>query len=219
MLESIALKKRFLSNSSPYEIGFLLLGLLIQIVVFAETQSTVLSLISGLCGIFSVVLCAQRKISQFVFSFAQVITYTVIVLNAKLYGEVVENIFYFVTMIVGMGIWMNGYDTDKQEISVKTLGIYQNASVAFLTLMGIIVMYLVLRRTDDPQPFLDAVSTVPAFTAQILMMLKYKENWWYWLTIDIAALFLWYNASNPLMLAQYAFWTLNCIYGMVKWRN
>lgn len=202
-----------------YGISFIAIGVFIQLFVFVQSEADLLSLVSGICGIFSVVLCAQRKISQFVFSFIQVITYTIIVFNAKLYGEVIENIFYFITMLFGIKIWLTDYDKTQKEISVKELSLYDSIMTMVMTIGGIGLMYYFLSLTDDSQPLLDAVSTVPAFTAQILMMLKYKENWWYWLTIDIAAIFLWYNEGNLLMLAQYLFWTFNCIYGMRRWQE
>ena len=122
-------------------------------------------------------------------------------------------------MLFGIKIWLTDYDKTQKEISVKELSLYDSIMTMVMTLGGIGLMYYFLSLTDDSQPLLDAVSTVPAFTAQILMMLKYKENWWYWLTIDIAAIFLWYNEGNLLMLAQYLFWNFNCIYGMRKWQE
>lgn len=212
------LRKEFRSNNL-YDNLFLLIGIIVQIIVFIGTNSTWLCFISGVSGIFSVVLCAQRKISQFVFSFIQLFTYVAIVLQEKLYGEVIENIFYFITMIFGIFVWVRGYNNKKDEINVKSLNWKQNILIIVLTIVGIYFLYFYLIKTDDSQPLIDSISTVPAFVAQILLMLRYKENWWYWLTIDIAAIFMWYNASNPIMVTQYVFWSLNCVYGMVKWKN
>lgn len=212
------LRKEFRSNNL-YDNLFLLIGVIVQIIVFIGTNSTWLCFISGVSGIFSVVLCAQRKISQFVFSFIQLFTYVAIVLQEKLYGEVIENIFYFITMILGIFVWVRGYNDKKDKIDVKSLTWVNNGLVIILTIIGVWLFYIYLSSTDDTQPLLDSISTVPAFVAQILLMLRYKENWWYWLTIDIAAIFMWCNASNPIMVAQYVFWTLNCVYGMIKWKN
>ena len=71
--------------------------------------------------------------------------------------------------------------------------------------------------TDDTQPMLDSLSTVPAFAAQILMILRYREQWAYWLVIDIASVIMWINAENWCMVMQFVFWTLNCSYGTYKW--
>lgn len=210
---------REFSFDKIYDVLFLSLGLIIQIVVFAITESTWLSFISGITGIFSVVLCAQRKFSQFFFSFIQLFTYVVIAWEQKLYGEIIENAFYFVTMIAGLYLWKKNYNTEEHCISVKSLTATQNLYVCSATILGILIMALFLLRTNDTQPVLDSISTVPAFTAQILMMLKFKQNWWYWLTIDIAGILLWSNAGNSIMVAQYIFWSINCIYGLYKWNK
>lgn len=213
------LKKEFGSNEKIYDRLFLIIGLFIQTWVFIESGGTWVAYVSSICGVFSVVLCAQKKISQFVFSFLQVITYLVIALEYRLYGEIIENIFYFATMIFGMAMWLNGYDDKKKVIIVKTLKPKEKRLVFDLTFLGIVLMALWLCRTDDTQPIMDAISTVPAFTAQILMMLKYKENWYYWFIIDIAAIILWSIAENYLMVAQFSFWAFNCVYGMIKWNE
>ena len=78
-------------------------------------------------------------------------------------------------------------------------------------------LYGILLKTNDPKPFLDAISTVPAFIAQVLLMLRYREQWIMWLIVDIATLILWCSIGNVFMIMQYVFWTLNCAYGYYKW--
>ena len=71
--------------------------------------------------------------------------------------------------------------------------------------------------TNDSQPLMDAVTTIPAFFAQVLMIYRYKESWIYWFIIDFGAIFMWAAADNWCMVLQYVFWTINCIYGFFKW--
>ena len=51
-----------LSKGKVFDYSFLAMGLLVQIITYCIAPSGVWSLVSGLCGIFSVVLCAQGKI-------------------------------------------------------------------------------------------------------------------------------------------------------------
>jgi hypothetical protein len=71
--------------------------------------------------------------------------------------------------------------------------------------------------TIDSQPYLDAFTTVPAFVAQILMVLVYREQWYIWLLVDVLATIMWFQAGNYCMAAQYIFWCANCVYGYVQW--
>jgi nicotinamide mononucleotide transporter PnuC len=78
-------------------------------------------------------------------------------------------------------------------------------------------LWSILLNTDDSQPFMDSITTVPAFVAQILMILRYKESWYYWLTIDLGSIIMWSVAGDWCMVAQFVFWSVNCIYGLRKW--
>ena len=53
-------------NKNRFGALFMLFGIMLQIFSFYYTKGSTISLISGIAGIISVVLCAQRKISFYV---------------------------------------------------------------------------------------------------------------------------------------------------------
>jgi nicotinamide mononucleotide transporter len=193
---------------------FMTLGVLIQVAVYVITNNTLLSLISGMCGVISVVLCSQRKIHFYTFGFIQLFTYIYLCWEQKLYAEIVENVFYFVTMLYGIYEWNNHLSCDR--IETKSLG--NNWYIVLgVTICACGGLWSILLNTDDSQPFMDSITTVPAFVAQILMILRYKESWYYWLTIDLGSIIMWSVAGDWCMVAQFVFWSVNCIYGLRKW--
>ena len=80
-------------------------------------------------------------------------------------------------------------------------------------------MNILKLHTDDTQPYLDAFSTIPAFIAQILMIARKKEQWIFWIIVDITTGILWLKAGNYCIVAQYIFWIANCGYGYDKWNE
>ena len=66
-------------------------------------------------------------------------------------------------------------------------------------------------------PFMDSLTTVTAIIAQVLMITRYREQWVFWVAVDIASIVLWASIGNYYMVIQYVFWTLNCFYGYYKW--
>ena len=96
-----------------YGLMFAILGVLLQVFAFFYTGASILSLISGVSGIFAVVLCAERKMTFWIFAWIQLITYLILAWDQKLWGEVGENIFYAITMIGGMFIWNKYKENDK----------------------------------------------------------------------------------------------------------
>lgn len=177
------------------------------------------SLVSGLLGICSVVLGAQGNILTFVFGFAQVGTYTYLCVQERFYAEIALNIFYFITMIYGVYVWKKRLaDDDSLQIQPRRLSKRLTpVLIISVVLLSLVVGWLLQRYTDDPQPYLDAFTTVPAIVAQLLMVLAFREQWYIWMLVDVLALIMWLRAGNYCMAAQYFFWCANCVYGYVQW--
>lgn len=196
---------------------FLWIGIVLQGVIFAITKEKTLSFISGLTGVCSVVLCSQRKIAYYLFGFAQIITYSFILLQQSLYAQLLVQLFYIVTMIVGLILWMSHYNAEEDAVMARSLS-STGWLVSQLTLWGgLAITYLILRKTNDTQPLLDAAASVPAVIAQILMIARFKEQWIYWLIVEIVNLFVWLKVSDWSMVSMYTFWIVTCVYGYIKW--
>jgi nicotinamide mononucleotide transporter len=198
--------------------SFLFAGILVQCITFVLMPDNPLSLISGLMGICSVVLTARGNILSFVFGFAQVGTYTYLCVVQHFYAEIALNVFYFVTMIYGLYVWKNRLTDDSLQISVRRLSNkYALVLVVGVLLLSVFVGWLLQKFTDDPQPYLDAFTTVPAIVAQILLVLAFCEQWYVWMLVDVLAFVMWLRAGDYCMAAQYLFWCANCVYGYIQW--
>lgn len=221
------LKEEFINGKTKFDWFFLCLGLVMQIIAIiygyaTGTPDNLVSIISSISGVLSVVLCAQGKISFYVFGFVQLFTYVFgVAIPNKLWGEAWENLFYFVTMLYGIYVWIKLYnkkiDNDSVEVKAKKLGVLGWCLTMGALVIGVMVLTIVLRHTQDPLPFLDAISTIPAFIAQILMVAGYREQWLHWCIIDVASTIMFLMIGNWMMVAMFIFWTLNCIYGWYKW--
>ena len=204
--------------TSKFTYPFLVLGLAIQVVTFCLMPAHPLSLISGMLGICSVVLSAQGNILTFLFGFAQVATYTYLCCIERFYAEIALNAFYFLSMIYGVFVWRRRLTTQSLQVQTRVISPRWMLLISvILLLLSLLTGWLLQRFTDDPQPYLDAFTTVPAILAQILMVLAFREQWYLWLFVDVLATVMWLRAGNYCMAAQYAFWCINCIYGLRQW--
>lgn len=202
--------------------SFLIVGLAVQIVTYIISPHSVISLISGMLGICSVILCSQGRILTYIFGFGQIVTYTYICYTESLYGLIGINIYYFITQIYGIVIWRKRLQANNSELMDvvptrklpgKLIAVISVAIIAVSALTG----YLLARYTDDSQPYLDAYTTIPALVAQILMILAYREQWFFWFFIDVLYVVLWARAGDYCLLAQHVFWCINCVYGYFRW--
>lgn len=225
------LKAEFINGKTWFDWSFLLIGLLLQIVAIvmgfiAGTPDSIGLIISGLAGVVSVVLCSQGKISFYLFGFIQLFTYVFcFTLPNNLHGETVENGMYFVTMLYGMYAWAKRYkktDKEENEVKAKRLTWKGNLITALIFLFGTAGYTYFLQNVPmfgvlDSDPFVDAITSVPAYIAQIFMVLGFREQWIYWLILDVFSVLLAFRAGSWVMTAQFIFWSLNCIYGWYKW--
>ena len=203
-----------------FERIYMLLMILLQIVVFIIAPDSALNIIAGISGVISVVLCAKGKISFYFVGFIQTSVYLVLSLHERFYGEVIENIFYLVTMVWGIFIWKKNLtqnqDGTSQIIPKKFKPSQWVISVISTVVLTALIGYL-LSLIGSRQSYIDAATNVIAVFAQFLMIKGYKEQWVWWLVLNILCLIMWFNVSNYSMVFMYIAWIINCIYGWINY--
>ena len=228
------LKDELLSGRTVFDWAFMCFGLILQSIgiwygFHTGNPDSIGLIISGIAGVVSVVLCSQGKISFYIFGFIQLFTYVFCFsIPQRLHGETLENGMYFITMIYGLYVWFKNYkrDTKTESIEVKSKNLTWKGWIISLTVfaVGTIIYWQILKNFRmpwsaelDSQPLLDAVTSVPAYIAQIFMILGNSASWFYWAILDIFSVVLAWRAGSYVMVAQFIFWTLNTFYGFYKW--
>ena len=226
------LKNEFIDGKSWFDWAFLCVGLMLQIIaiiagVITDNPDSIGLMISGLSGVISVILCSQGKISFYLFGYIQLLTYVFCFsIPNNLHGETLENGMYLLTMLYGIHAWLKNYRRDKVtesiEIKSRKLTLTGNTTIAVIFIVGVIGYYLFLKNVPlfgvmDSDPFIDSLTSVPAYIAQILMVLGFREQWVYWFILDVSSVVLAVRAGSFVIAAQFIFWTMNCVYGFIKW--
>lgn len=214
------IKKNFWDGYSLFEKLFLLSMLLVQVIVFIAMPDTPLNIIAGIAGVISVVMCAKGRTLFYFIGFIQTGTYLFLAWQNQFYGEVLENIFYLVTMIYGIFVWksheVENADGTK-DVAAKKFTPAQWVGSIVLTIIATIGMGYWLERIGSAQAYTDAATNVMAVIAQLLMVWRYREQWIWWFFIDVFCIKLWLVAGNWSMVAMYIAWTANTIYGWINW--
>jgi len=144
----------------------------------------------------------------------------------RLHGETIENGMYFLSMLYGIYVWAKLYGRNNTnqstEIKSKKLTIKGNIITAIIFVVGTYLYYLFLKNVPmfgvmDSDPFVDSITSIPAYIAQLLMILGFREQWIYWFILDVGSVVLAARAGSMIMVAQFVFWTINCIYGYYNW--
>ena len=203
-----------------FEKIFLVSMLALQIVVFIISPDTVIGIISGVSGVISVVLCAKGKISFYYIGFVQTVSYLYLAWTNKLYGEVIENIFYLVTMVWGIFLWkknMQKNDDGTSDVKTKKFTPLQWTLAIVFTAVSAFFVGMWLDSIGSNEAYLDAATNVMSIFAQLLMIWRFREQWIWWIVIDIICVVMWARIGNWSMVAMYISWIINAAYGWYNW--
>lgn len=215
-----------------FEAGLILLVSAISLWFFAQSAGAgadgevvgyaAVDLLAAFCGICSVVLCAKGKRSGFVFGLVNVAAYAFVSFHNAYYGEVMLNVlFYIPANIVSFIIWSRhkDHDRDDKEVKARSMKTWQLA-VSLVAIAAVTVAYhFVLESLGGAMTMLDGATTVMSIFATVLMALRYSEQWFFWIVVDALTVALWCVAGDPVMIAMWAAYLVNAVYGYLMWLN
>lgn len=216
------LTKEFMRGYSVFDRAFMIAMLLVQIIVFCICPDSLLGTVAGVSGVISVVLCAKGKISFYFIGFVQTTSYLFLAWQNRFYGEVIENVFYLVTMIWGIFVWKKNStidDNGSAHVEAKKFTLKQWILSVIGTGVCTVVMGYWLTTIGSQQAYTDAATNILAIFAQLLMVRRYREQWIWWLAIDILCFKMWFVAGNWSMVVMYIAWIVNCFYGWYNWNK
>ena len=214
------LKREMWDGFSLTEKLFMWGMVLLQILVYIVAPDSWYGVVAGIAGCISVVLTAKGRWMMYPIGFIQNFTYTVLAFQNMFYGEVIEQVFYVVTMIWGMVTWAKNMNTNEdgtQDVKTRKFGLIEWIISIVGTAVGTYVFGRALVAMGAAQPYTDAATNVMALFAQIMMVKRYREQWIWWILIDLFCIKMWLVAGNWSMVAMYIAWTANCIYGWYNW--
>lgn len=212
------LKDEFFGGWKPFELAWLFLFLAAQIFAYVQAPDSLLAMISGIAGILCVVFVGKGKISNYLFGLIFAYTYFYVALDNKFYGEMTTTLYVYIpAQFIGYFLWkQNMQSQDKVKVvEAKFLTVKGWLTLINAVLIGSLAFISILKTTDGQSVSLDGVTTVLVVAAQLLMILRYSEQWILWIIINILSIWLW--AETPAMYLMYGAYLLNSVYGYYNW--
>ena len=170
-----------------------------------------------LAAILYLLLAIRENIWCWLFAGISTAIYVYLFVTARLYMESGLNVFYFVMAVYGFMTWYRGR-TPEHELPVSvwpptTHGI----AIAAILLASLGSGYLLDVKTDAAFPYIDSLTTWFAIWATFLIARKVLENWWYWLVIDIASVFIYWSRDLQLTALLFVVYVIMIPFGLVSW--
>lgn len=187
-----------------------------------NTENTALYLIidaiAAISGILCVVLCAKGKKTQYIWGVINVIGYVIIAWINKYYGEVMLNALYYLpSQFIGYYLWNKHHNKDNDKVEGNKLNLKKSILLVVFCLIGIILYKEILDLLGGNKTLLDSASTTISIFANLLMMLRYREQWLLWIIIDVITVIMWIIAGDFIMVTMWSVYLINAFYGYYNW--
>lgn len=169
--------------------------------------------ISGLIYIFT---AACKWNHCWIYGFVSAIAIAVVDYSVThLYMDALLHILYAALAILGLFLW-NKPGSEKNVMKVSRMS--KQNYLGYLLLSGLIAGaagYLLQTQTDACYPYIDAfVSTLSVF-ATFLVIYRILDVWSYWLAVNLASIYLYWQTGAPLFSVLYIAYFIS---NLLKWR-
>ena len=178
-----------------------------------------LELIAAVVGAVSVYLSVRQNIWSWPTAIVNVVLYTLVFYDAKLYADMGLQVIYAVLSIYGWYEWLHGGE-NKTELHVSRTGPRLAGILSIIGLAGAGILGVVLRgATDAALPFMDSFLSSTSLVAQWMMTKKKLENWLVWIGVDVLYVGVFIFKHLYLTAGLYAVFLVLAIRGYIDWRR
>jgi len=205
---------------SLYEKIWLLFFIFAGIVVTIVTKNNALFLIVLIAGLTMELTLAKRSKWCFLFVFINSAGLIIIGFITSLYSEVLINtLFWIPYSVTGFILWNKHLDKeeDKHLTQVSGLKTWQTVTIILSIVIVSLLWSRVLVLLGDSQPILDAFSTFFQLTTGILILLRLKEQWLFWIGYILVSATIWILLNQWIMLVISFGYFSNSVYGLIHW--
>lgn len=173
--------------------------------------------VATLAGFICVYLLIKRSIWCFAFGLVQVIIYTWIFYEVKLYSAMLLHVIYVGFQLYGWRIWRASQD-QRGQITPE-----HGSLVQYLGLIGLVIAgslglgAFMATQTDASFAYPDAFITCASLTAQWLLSHKKLFNWSFWIVVDVVAIGIYWQKGLFPTSALYLSFLIMAITGQISW--
>ncbi len=224
--------KAFVKSFTPYQkwyLGIVLAITVIFVIVFPDymlddTSNTLLVAASIVCvlsnPICELMISKQSKLNFVVdIFFVEVSELIVCFCNGWFVTAIIICVFWIPVSTLSFWRWSRHQDEEREELTVvKTLTPKQDVLViaaifAFAFAAGSLIQMI----PDAADSYVDALSSGFGIANGVLLLLRYREQWYAWLLTLIMDAALYIRGGAYIMLVTVAAMMVNTCYGYWKW--
>jgi nicotinamide mononucleotide transporter len=189
-----------------------------------------LELIGTVGNIATVWLITKRKIINWPIGIVASALFAMLFFQFRLYADFIENIYYIVTGFWGWWLWTRTRNQDKDDTVIVRNATRREITISLvITGIGTALLGYCIAHINQwlphyfPEsaslPYLDTLTTVMSFVAQILITKRIIFNWHLWIVVDVIGIWLYWHKGLKLISLLYVVFLSLAIKGLVDWRR
>ncbi len=182
-------------------------------------MTTGLEISANAVNALSIVLAARNNVHTWWVGTVGCVLFGIVFFVSRLYADMLLQGIFVGTSLVGWWQWLSG-GGEGNALPVTRVAW---RSITEVVLAAIVVAagygYALWRFTDAFAPFVDSLILTLSVVAQLLLMRRNYESWWFWLIVNTLSVAL-FSARGLLITAGLygAFW-INAVVALVRWRR
>ena len=167
----------------------------------------------------SVVLAGRNSLHTWWTGMLACALFSAVFWRAQLYANVTLQGFLVLTAAIGWWRWLHHERAPGRELRAGTRPAYLLAACAAGVAAALAYGAWLARHTDAYQPFWDALVVMFSVIAQLLLLRRRVESWWFWIVVNLIAVPLF--ASRGLLLTSllYAAYLVNAAVALRHWHR
>ncbi|MDC3191122.1 nicotinamide riboside transporter PnuC [Pseudoalteromonas elyakovii] len=150
-------------------------------------------------------------------AFVSTFIYTVMYWNGALLMESLLNFYYMYMAVYGWVVWRRGMN-NKDHLPIISWSLKRHTVILLATsLASVAIGFVMTNYTHADFAYLDSFTTCFAVVTTYLVAKKVLENWLYWIVIDAASMYLYFEKGYYPTLVLFVFYTIMAAWGFKTW--
>jgi nicotinamide mononucleotide transporter len=178
---------------------------------------TTIEILATALGLMNVWLIVKRSMWNYPPGLVMVALYAWIFYDAKLYSDVILQIFFFFVQLYGWYNWKQSQQ-ESGEVVVESMSLPERTqALVAVAIFSIGLGGYMSNYTDASLPHWDAFIAGASFVAQYLLSKRKLENWVLWITVDVVAIGVYAYKGLYITSGLYSVFLGMATIGLITW--
>ena len=180
-------------------------------------QNSLLELIAVALAIAYLLLAVRQHIACWYAAFISTAIFLYVFWQVNLYMESGLQIYYLGMAVYGWWTWRRGRSEGDPDLTISTWSLRQHLIVIGVVAAATFISGSLLSGTEQRLGYLDSFTTWGAVVATFMVTRKILENWLYWIVIDSASLYLYFDRELYFTMILFLVYLVIIFLGFRSW--